>query len=106
MKGNAVHGGRHAMFAYTIMDISAAVIVAVKNTVAANLVLFDPVRSAEPPNKVGQAGKIASSVFWLATRVASFVGQPPVWFSNQGWLGQTHLAHRRAWPHQTLPLWM
>ena len=40
MKGNAVHGGRHAMFAYTIMNISAAVIVAVKNTVTANLCII------------------------------------------------------------------
>ena len=36
MKGNSVHGGRHAMFAYTIVDIGAAVIVTVKNTVIAN----------------------------------------------------------------------
>ena len=37
-------------------------------------VLLEPVRSADPPNRVGQTSKIASSVFWLATRVASICG--------------------------------
>ena len=38
------------------------------------LVLLEPVRSAEPPNKSGTAGSSASIAFCEATRVASFCG--------------------------------
>ena len=76
MQGNAVHSGRHAMFAHTIMDISAAVIVASKIRAQP---WGDPVRS--PTHQTNPAAK--ASVFWLATRVARFADQPLVFIENR-----------------------
>ena len=46
------------------------------------LVLFEPVKSADPPNKDGTWSNKASIVFWLATRVATFCGVSRSWSLN------------------------
>ena len=42
-----------------------------KDSTPAQLVRFEPVRSAEPPSISGTCGQMAESAFWLALRVAT-----------------------------------
>ena len=76
MQGNAVHCGRHAMFAHTIMDISAAIIVAVKNTVAPNLGVVGSGQIGRPTKQIWTgwqnrfkrflAGNTGGEILWIS----------------------------------------
>ena len=77
MQGNAVHSGCHAMFAHTVMDISAAIIVAVKNTVATNLGVVGSGQIGRPTEQIWTgwqnrfkrflAGNTGGEILWISS---------------------------------------
>ena len=71
MHGDAVHRRRHAVLAHPVADVAAGRIAGGRmSSWSLALVLFDGVRSAEPPTSSGTTGIRLSSTVPEAWRVA------------------------------------
>ena len=71
MQRHAVHGRHHAVLAHAVVDIAAGTVARRRCPACALvLVLFEWVRSAEPPTISGTAAVRTSSASWLDLRVA------------------------------------